>query len=185
VPELRDPRPGPDAARGLARRRVGTRPPKEGPLIPKRKKGPTVLVLGIGNPGRRDDGLGAAAAERLKKRRLTGVVCDANYQLNVEDALACAEHETVIFVDAARGLRQPFTFREIGPAAALPVLSHALGPAAVLAVAAGLCGKTPDARLLAVRGHRFTVGEGLTDKAEGNLALALDFLVKFLKGIRS
>ncbi len=35
VPELRHPRPGPDAARGLARRRVGTRPPKEGPLIPR------------------------------------------------------------------------------------------------------------------------------------------------------
>jgi len=82
-------------------------------------------------------------------------------------------------------LRKPFTFREIEPAATLPVLSHALGPAAVLAVAAGLCGKTPDARLLAVRGHRFTVGEGLTDKAEGNLALALDFLEKFLKRIRS
>lgn len=185
MPELRDPRPGPDAARDLARRRRGPGPPEEGPLIPKRKKGPTVLVLGIGNPGRRDDGLGAAAAERLNRRRLPGVVCDANYQLNVEDALACAEHEVVIFVDAARGLRKPFAFRELKPAAALPVLSHALGPAAVLAVAAGLYGKTPDARLLAIRGHRFAVGEGLTDKAERDLALALDFLVAFLKGTRS
>jgi len=144
-----------------------------------------VLVLGIGNPGRRDDGLGAAASERLRKRRLPGVACDANYQLNIEDALACAEHEVVVFIDAARGLRKPFAFRKLGPAARLPAMSHALGPEAVLALTAGLYGRNPDARLLAVRGHRFTVGEGLTDEAERNLALALNFLEKFLKGARS
>jgi len=142
-------------------------------------------VLGIGNPGRRDDGLGAAAAERLRERRLRGVTCDANYQLNVEDALACAGHDVVVFVDAARGLRRPFTFTEVRPGAAVPALSHALGPAAVLAVAAGLYGKTPEARLLAVRGHSFAVGEGLSAKAEADLARALDFLADYLKGALS
>ena len=139
-------------------------------------------MLGIGNPGRRDDGLGAAAAERLKERRLRGVTCDANYQLNVEDALACAGHDVVVFVDAARGLRRPFTFTEVTPDAAVPAMSHALGPAAVLAVAAELYGRTPEARLLAVRGHSFAVGEGLTAKAEADLDRALDFLVDYLKG---
>lgn len=142
-------------------------------------------MLGIGNPGRRDDGLGAAAAERLRERRLRGVTCDANYQLNVEDALACAGHDVVVFVDAARGLRRPFTFTEVRPGAAVPALSHALGPAAVLAVAAGLYGKTPEARLLAVRGHSFAVGEGLSAKAEADLARALDFLADYLKGALS
>jgi hydrogenase maturation protease len=121
----------------------------------------------------------------LKKRRLRGVVCDAGYQLNVEDALACAEHEVVVFVDAARGLRKPFTFNRVRPAAGLPAMSHALKPGVVLAVAAGLYGKTPDARLLAVRGHRFSIGEGLSAKAEANLAQALEFLLGFLKGVRS
>jgi len=144
-----------------------------------------VLVLGIGNPGRRDDGLGAAAAERLKKHRYRGVTCDANYQLNVEDALACAGHDVVVFVDAARGLRKPFTFTPVGAAGTMPAMSHALGPAAVLAVAAGLYGKRPEARLLAIRGHDFSLGEGLTRRAEGNLALALAFLEAFMKGVRS
>ncbi len=144
-----------------------------------------MVVLGIGNPGRRDDGLGAAAVERLKKRRLRGVECDANYQLNVEDALACARHDVVVFIDAARGLRKAFTFTRVRPAAGLPALSHALEPGAVLAIAAGLYGKTPDARLLAIRGHSFAMGEGLTGRAERNLALALAFLEDFLKGVRS
>jgi hydrogenase maturation protease len=185
VPELRHPRRGPDAARCLPHRRGRTCPPEEGPLIPRRTQAPRTLVLGIGNPGRRDDGLGAAAVERLKKRRLRGVACDANYQLNVEDALACADHDIVVFVDAARKLRKPFTFTRVRPAAGLPALSHALEPGAVLAVSAGLYGKTPEARLLAIRGHSFAMGEGLTERAERDLSLALEFLVDFLKGVRS
>jgi hydrogenase maturation protease len=122
--------------------------------------------------------------ERLKARRLPGVTCDANYQLNIEDALACAGHDVVVFVDAARGLRRPFTFTEIKAAGAMPAMSHALGPEAVLAVAAEIYGRAPDARLLAIRGHRFSVGEGLSAPAETNLALALDFLEDFLKGAR-
>jgi hydrogenase maturation protease len=143
-----------------------------------------VLVLGIGNPGRRDDGLGAAAVERLKKRRLRNVTCDADYQINLEDALACAGHDVVVFIDAGRGLRKPFAFMEVGPPTAMPAMSHALGPAAVLAVAAELYGKRPEARILAIRGHDFSIGEGLTRRAEGNLALALVFLESFVKGVR-
>ena len=109
---------------------------------------------------------------------------DANYQLGPEDALACAEHEVVVFVDAARRLRRPFAFSPVEPAASVPALSHALSPAAVLALACELFGKRPQARLLAVRGHDFSVGEGLTARAEADLGLALVFLASFLKGLR-
>ncbi|MGZ5438901.1 MAG: hydrogenase maturation protease [Candidatus Aminicenantales bacterium] len=185
MPELRHPRPGPDAARGQPRRAGRPRPPEEGALIPRPTGRPRTLVLGIGNPGRRDDGLGAAAVERLKRRRLRGVTCDANYQLNIEDALACAAHEIVVFVDAGRGLRKPFTFAAIEPDPRMPAMSHALGPAAVLALAETLYEQRPEARLLAIRGHDFSVGEGLTRRAEGHLALALIFLEAFLKGVRT
>jgi len=67
----------------------------------------------------------------------------------------------------------------------MPAMSHALGPAAVLAVTAGLYGKRPEARLLAIRGHDFSVGEGLTRRAEGDLALAMIFLDTFVRGVRS
>jgi len=160
-------------------------PPEEGPLISQRPTRPRTLVLGIGNPGRRDDGLGAAAIERLRRLRLKNVTVDANYQLNIEDALACAGHEVVVFVDAARGLRRPFAVSTLEPAAAVPALSHALSPAAVLAVTAELYGRRPEARLLAVRGHDFSVGEGLTRRAEADLDQAVIFLDAFLKGLRS
>jgi hydrogenase maturation protease len=151
------------------------RPSKEGPVAPRR-----VLVLGIGNPGRGDDGLGAAAAGRLESRGLPGVTCDANYQLNVEDALACSRHDVVVFVDAARGLRVPFTWNDVPEEATLPAMTHALGPAAVLAVCASLYGRAPEAHLLAIRGHRWGVGEGLSPRAEKDLAAAVDFLEGFV-----
>jgi len=120
----------------------------------------------------------------LRKRRLRGVACDANYQLNIEDALACAGHDVVVFVDAARGLRRPFRFGRLEPAAGMPAMSHALGPAQVLALAAALYGRTPEAWLLGIRGHSFAVGEGLTARGESDLGLALEFLEAFLKGER-
>ncbi len=141
-------------------------------------------MIGFGNPGRRDDGLGPAAAERLQARGLRGVSCDANYQLNIEDALAVSRHDVVVFVDAARGLREPYAFTPVRPAPALPAMSHALGPAAVLALATELYGRTPEAWILAIRGHRWTIGEGLSAKAEKNLALALEFLENRLKEVR-
>jgi Ni,Fe-hydrogenase maturation factor len=113
------------------------------------------------------------------------VTCEDDYQLNLEDALTCAGHDVVVFVDAARGLRKPFTFTKVRPAAGPPAMSHALGPGTVLTLAADLYGKRPDARLLAIRGHRWTIGEGLSAKAEENLALALEFLAAFLKRARS
>lgn len=140
-----------------------------------------MLVIGFGNPGRRDDGLGPAAAERLLARSIPGVVCDSDYQLGIEDALACANHDIVVFVDAARGLRKPFAFTKIKAEGNMPPMSHALRPEAVLAIAAELYGRRPDARLLAIRGHGWKIGEGLTEKAEKNLALALEFLEGFLK----
>ena len=142
-------------------------------------------MIGFGNPGRRDDGLGPDAAERLRSRRLRGVATDAGYQLNIEDALAVSRHDVVVFVDAARNLRKPYALTRVRPAAVFPPMSHALGPEAVLAVAAELYGRTPEAWLLAVRGHRWTIGEGLSARAEKDLGLALGFLEAFLKEVRA
>jgi hydrogenase maturation protease len=141
-------------------------------------------VIGFGNPGRHDDGLGPAAAERLKARRLPGVFCDADHQLNIEDALSVARHDLVVFIDAARTGRKPFVLTRVR-LAAVPPMSHALGPGAVLAIAAELYGKTPKAWVLAIRGHRWTIGEGLSSTAEQNLALALEYLARFLREVRS
>jgi hydrogenase maturation protease len=113
---------------------------------------------------------------------LPGVATDANYQLNVEDALACSVHDVVVFIDAAKGLRKPFSMARLEPEAAVPAMTHSLGPAAVLALAGELYGRAPEAWLLAIRGRRWEMGEGLSPRASHDLEEALAFLARFLAG---
>ena len=50
-----------------------------------------VLVLGYGNPGREDDGLGPAFAAEIGQLGRQNVTIVNNYQLMIEDALAVAK----------------------------------------------------------------------------------------------
>ena len=47
-----------------------------------------MLLIGYGNPGRRDDGLGPALAGAIAAADLPGVEVESGYQLLPEDALA-------------------------------------------------------------------------------------------------
>lgn len=136
-----------------------------------------VLVLGYGNPGRLDDGLGPAAVAALAALQLDGVRCDSNYQLTVEDAVAVAEHDVVVFVDAAVSGREPFAFESLRPSADTSFTTHHLEPAAVLFLACDTFGARPEAYTLAIRGYEFDAfGEHLSSHARRNLRAAVHFL---------
>ena len=57
---------------------------------PSREK--RILVLGYGNPGRQDDGLGPAVAAGIDSLGWPGVSTLDAYQLNIEDAIDVAAH---------------------------------------------------------------------------------------------
>jgi hydrogenase maturation protease len=140
-----------------------------------------VLVYGIGNPGRQDDGLGPMLVEMLEAAGLAGVDLDSNYQLNVEDALALSTHGTIIFVDASETSDEPFSFLALEPSRDIAFTTHELSPAAVLALCEDLYGKRPLAWTLAIRGYAWDLGEGLSPRAEVNLSAALAFILGRLK----
>jgi hydrogenase maturation protease len=141
-----------------------------------------VLVLGYGNPGRLDDGLGPALAAALESDNLPGVTVDSDYQLTVEDADNVARHDVVIFADAAVGGAEPFYFRRVLPQAELAFTSHSLEPAGVLALADRLFNATPQGFALGIRGYRFSeFGEELSPRARANLSAALEFLRRALR----
>jgi hydrogenase maturation protease len=140
----------------------------------KRRK---VLVLGYGNPGRKDDGLGPAAAEEIEKLGLNGVWTEENYQLNIEDAADAAENDLVIFVDAAEAGPEPFELRKIEPVAEATFTTHLIKPESVLAICRDTFGRTPEAWLVGIRGYEFEFEEGLTDKAKENLTETVEHLI--------
>jgi hydrogenase maturation protease len=134
-----------------------------------------VLVLGYGNPGRQDDGLGPAAAIALDGLRLPNVDAFDNYQLNIEDAIEVADHDEVWFVDAARS-GPPIAVTPLSPSPTVDFTSHIVRPQTILAIAARCWERAPPAFLLAIRGYDFEFLEALTPGARGNLRLAMAML---------
>jgi hydrogenase maturation protease len=139
-----------------------------------------VLVIGFGNPGRRDDGLGPALADRLDALGLQGLTVDSDYQLAVEHAELAARHDIVVFADAAADVEgdAPFYLCPVHPSPAVSYTSHSLSPAAVLQLAGDCFGACPRGWALGIRALDLeSFAEGLTAEAEANLNEAFDALV--------
>lgn len=154
-----------------------------------------ILVFGIGNPGRGDDGLGPKFVERLRGRASTDAefknsapagACDLEfrYQLNIEDALTIKDHDFVVFADATTTGEEPATVTEIFPSDAIAFTTHRMSPAAVLALCHELFGRAPRAYTLAIRGYDWDIGESLSEQAESNLELAIERFHELVEGLR-
>lgn len=138
---------------------------------------PRVLLIGYGNPGRGDDGLGPALAEAVEAYGLNGVTVEIDYQLTVDHAALIADHDIVVFADAMMGLATAFRFSETGTAMPETLGSHQVTPEAALALARLLFGRAPPGWMLAIAGQDFgEVKEGLSLCARDNLGLATTFL---------
>jgi hydrogenase maturation protease len=137
-----------------------------------------VLLIGFGNPGRLDDGLGPELARIIETRNLPGVTVEADYQLTVEDAADVAQADVVVFADADVAGPEPFWLAHIQPAAdAMSFSSHSVEPQAVLALARDLFHAEPRAYLMGIRGYAFNeFGERLSDGARANLDAAVEYL---------
>ena len=142
---------------------------------------PRILLIGYGNPGRGDDGLGPALAARIEALALPGLTVDIDYQLTVDHAALIAAHDLVIFADAAIGLGRPFRFDPLTASPPESLGSHQVSPQAALALAALLFGRAPTAHVLAIAGEAFgEVHEGLSLPARRNLDLAAHHLSRWL-----
>ncbi len=144
---------------------------------------PQTLMLGWGNEGRGDDGLGPALVRRLAARAPAGLEASSDYQLQVEDAYEVARYKRVIFVDADRSGPAPFSFRRLAPApSSLSFSTHSVTPGGLLALAGELFGGEPEAWLLGIRGYDFDrFEESLSPAARDNLAAAADFVASALE----
>ena len=133
------------------------------------------LILGWGNPGRGDDGLGSAFVEALSDADLPGVATDCDYQLQIENAAEIARYDRVLFVDADRTGAEPFRLGRLHPeSVSFTFSTHSVSPQAVLALARDLFQAEPEAWLLGIRGYEFDeLEERLSGGAQHNLEAAV------------
>jgi hydrogenase maturation protease len=145
--------------------------PASGRTIPGSRA--AILVLGIGNDFRRDDGAGRAIARRIRAAGLSGVVAEEHTRDLASLLEAWADFDTVIVADAVSSGAHPGTvFRFDAGAAPLPAIfgrqvsSHGVGPAEAIELARAL-GQLPDRLIVyGIEGADFRDGAGLSPPVE-------------------
>jgi hydrogenase maturation protease len=143
----------------------------------------SILVIGYGNPGRQDDGLGPAAIEAIDAMNLPGIETSSNYQLMIEDASDIAVCAGVVFIDASKTGDEPYTVAPVVPAINVSCFaSHVVPPELVMGLCREIYGRSPPAHLVGIRGYEFAFSEGLTGGARANLAFAVARLRVLLDG---
>lgn len=148
-----------------------------------------LLLIGYGNPLRRDDGAGPALAGMLEARSgRTDLRVITVHQLVPELAqdLAAADVKAVLFLDASVSGCSGGTDVSIQPLGGVgpsPVLGHHFSPVELLCYAELLRGAALPAWQISIPGTDFGYGEGLSASAEKNLAAAFDKLQVFLRKI--
>ena len=132
-----------------------------------------VVVIAVGNPSRGDDAIGPALAARLEREDLPGVEVIVDYQLQVEHALDLEDRQLAVFVDASISTPAPCSVDVVLPERDASHSTHSLSPAALLETYVRCTGRQPPpARVLAVRGERFELGEPLSPAARVHLEAA-------------
>ena len=131
------------------------------------------LIVGIGNSGRRDDGLGWAFLDRINELGYRGSTV-YRYQLQIEDAEMISHFKHVIFIDATESkFKDGYSFEPLSPEKDFIYSTHQLSPSAVLFLSQDLYETTCECRLLAICGEEWELKQGLSQTAKDNLEKAL------------
>ena len=136
------------------------------------------LVIGYGNPSRRDDGVALIVVNGLRARLgqppliegedgydALGSTVDTLFlqQLMPELAETMAQYDRVCFVDAHVGLIPELVHRTpLRPSLDPALVSHHFKPEILLTLAGQLYGHAPEAELFSVRGYDFDFGVELS-----------------------
>lgn len=146
----------------------------------------TILVIGIGNCGRNDDGLGWKFADYLGEQGIADIQIEYRYQLQVEDALLVSGFDTVLFVDASQtNLKQGFEIKPCKAAGHYFFSSHAQSPETILYLAGDLFKKMPIAYTIGIAGFNWGMGSSISHQACQNLEAAYrNFISGFLPALQ-
>ncbi len=123
-----------------------------------------ILIIGVGNTLRGDDGIGMVLVEHLAEQPVErGVRVLPVRQLTPELALDVSQARAVVFVDAAVDVGPGEVVESIVTADAQASLTgHHLGPDSLLALAQALYGRCPWARLVRIGITQTALGRGLS-----------------------
>ena len=137
------------------------------------------IIIGIGNCGREDDGLGWAFLDEIKSKLPSHFDIEYRYQLQIEDAELISHYDTVHFVDAHKvSLENGFNSNKCIPIETHHFSSHELPPETILYLADHIYNRKPKSYIIGISGESFNLNIGLTESAQENLKNAISFFEK-------
>ncbi len=138
----------------------------------RKKDSERVIIFGIGNNGRQDDGLGWSFLDFLNEQD-TKIDLEYRYQLQIEDAELISNYDRVIFVDATKeNTEEGFYLKPCHPSEKYSFSTHALAPETILYLSNKLYNHKPDASIFGIQGYDWELKIGLSNKGNINLEKA-------------
>ncbi|MBN2480672.1 MAG: hydrogenase maturation protease [Bacteroidales bacterium] len=143
-----------------------------------------ILIIGYGNPGRQDDGVGVLLVDDLhqwaEESKLEFIYTDSNYQLNLEDAATISDFDLVIFADASKEDVRDFIMTRLEPSPVANFTMHSASPAFILHICEQIFHRSPEAYLLHIKGYKWEFMNEPTARALENLNRALEYVKEYI-----
>ncbi|MBK8517822.1 MAG: hydrogenase maturation protease [Saprospiraceae bacterium] len=137
------------------------------------------LIIGIGNTGRGDDGLGWQFISWIKKLFEIQVDYEYRYQLQIEDSELVSRYNQVLFVDASHSdLKNGYELKQCNPVNHYFFSSHAQSPETILYLTECLYGVKPKAFSLAISGYCWELKTIISTPAKKNLDAAIQYFTE-------
>lgn len=128
------------------------------------------IIIGIGNSGRSDDGLGWAFLDAIKESGVIDCPMIYRYQLQVEDAELISHYDSVLFVDATLTvLQRGFQIIQVMPEIERSFTTHALEPSTIVGLCEEVYGVRPQTHLLMIEGEQWELSNRLSHIGRLNL----------------
>lgn len=133
-----------------------------------------MLVIGVGNDLRTDDGAGRRVVEAVERLALPGVEVRSQAQLTPELAEAVAGRRLVVFVDADVDVAR-VTVAEVAPdRSSRTVMAHHGHPGGVLALVEAIGEQPATAVLVSIPAEDLSMGLELSRRTASAVAEAVD-----------
>jgi len=141
-----------------------------------------VLIIGVGNPLRSDDGVGPYVADCIEAKGLTDVKVWITQQLNMEDLERMLEFNRIILIDASVG-GPLLDFRPVEKFTGQALSSsHHLSAETFVNLASSIYHKDLRIHLCTIRGDSFEVGDKITPQVIERAQEAVGLICSLLQG---
>ncbi|MBK6937471.1 MAG: hydrogenase maturation protease [Chitinophagaceae bacterium] len=143
-----------------------------------------ILVAGVGNPIRNDDGVGPYICRCVEQKKMQGITTAIYHQLHTELTEEFLQFDTVVIADAAiEGDAvefYPLQEKQVSPVAS----SHHINASLLVSLARQLYQRELNVMICSVRGYDFEMGETFSAAAKKNadeaVSIILDWIAKQL-----